>query len=106
MMLETLNPALAAHRGAPDKAPERRLATLDAAGRLAIPFTTGILVGIGESRPDRIDALEAIADAHARHRPRPGGDRPELPAQARHRDARGSALPSRGLPARPSRWPG
>jgi FO synthase len=67
MMLETLNPALAAHRGAPDKTPERRLATLEAAGRLAIPFTTGILVGIGESRSDRIEALEAIADAHARH---------------------------------------
>ena len=39
----------------PDKTPERRLATLEAAGELAIPFTTGILVGIGESRADRID---------------------------------------------------
>ena len=98
MMLESLNPALAAHRGAPDKAPERRLATLEAAGRLAIPFTTGILVGIGESRPDRIEALEAIAAAHAPPRPRAGGDRPELPAQARHRDARRAAVPARGLP--------
>lgn len=65
MMIETLNPAIAAHRGAPDKTPERRLATLNAAGRLAIPFTTGILVGIGESREDRIAALEAIAASHA-----------------------------------------
>ncbi len=65
MMIETLNPALAAHRGAPDKTPERRLATLNAAGKLAIPFTTGILVGIGESREDRIAALEAIAASHA-----------------------------------------
>ncbi|MFN8172318.1 MAG: 5-amino-6-(D-ribitylamino)uracil--L-tyrosine 4-hydroxyphenyl transferase CofH [Candidatus Nanopelagicales bacterium] len=65
MMIETLNPALAAHRGAPDKTPERRLATLNAAGKLAIPFTTGILVGIGESREDRIQALEAIAASHA-----------------------------------------
>jgi len=67
MMLESLNPDLACHRGAPDKAPARRLATLHAAGELAIPFTTGILVGIGDSRPDRIDALSAIAEAHRRY---------------------------------------
>ncbi len=67
MMVETLNPTLAAHRGAPDKTPERRLATLHAAGELAIPFTTGILVGIGESREDRIEALTAIAAAHERY---------------------------------------
>ena len=67
MMIESLNPDLPAHRGAPDKDPERRLATLHAAGELAIPFTTGILVGIGESRSDRIVALEAIATAHARY---------------------------------------
>lgn len=67
MMLETLNPGLDCHRGAPDKDPERRLATLEAAGELQIPFTTGILVGIGESRSDRIEALEAIAEVHARH---------------------------------------
>jgi FO synthase len=48
----------------PDKTPARRLATLDAAGRLSIPFTTGILIGIGESKQDRIDALEAIAASH------------------------------------------
>jgi FO synthase len=67
MMIESLNPDLPAHRGAPDKDPERRLATLHWAGELAIPFTTGILVGIGESRADRIVALEAIAAAHVRH---------------------------------------
>jgi len=67
MMIETLNSALDCHRGAPDKEPARRLATLDAAGRLQIPFTTGILVGIGESRADRIEALEAIAASHRRH---------------------------------------
>jgi FO synthase len=67
MMLESLDPALAAHRGAPDKTPQRRLATLEAAGELAIPFTTGILVGIGESLTDRIQALSAIADSHRRH---------------------------------------
>ena len=67
MMLETLRGDLAAHTGSPDKTPERRLATLEAAGRLDIPFTTGILVGIGESRADRLAALEAIAAAHRRH---------------------------------------
>src|SRR3954471_1464810 len=67
MMIETLRDDLDCHRGSPDKVPARRLATLDAAGELAIPFTTGILVGIGETRDDRIAALEAIADAHARH---------------------------------------
>jgi FO synthase len=67
MMIESLNPDLDCHRGAPDKTPERRLATLEAAGELAIPFTTGILVGIGESPCDRVDALEAIAASHRRH---------------------------------------
>jgi FO synthase len=67
MMIESLNPDLDAHRGSPDKTPERRLATLEVAGELAIPFTTGILVGIGESPADRLVALEAIADAHRRH---------------------------------------
>ena len=67
MMLESLNPGLGCHRGSPDKTPARRLGTLDAAGRLAIPFTTGVLVGIGETRADRVEALEAIAAAHRRH---------------------------------------
>ena len=67
MMLESLNADLACHRGAPDKDPARRLATLDAAGALAIPFTTGVLVGIGESRADRVRALAAIAGSHRRH---------------------------------------
>ena len=67
MMIETLVPDVECHRGSPDKTPERRLETLDAAGRLHIPFTTGILVGIGETRASRLAALEAIADAHRRH---------------------------------------
>ncbi len=67
MMVETLRDDLACHRGAPDKTPERRLATLDAAGELAIPFTTGILVGIGENRSDRLAALLAIAESHRRY---------------------------------------
>ncbi|MFN8038129.1 MAG: bifunctional FO biosynthesis protein CofGH [Acidimicrobiales bacterium] len=67
MMVETLVADLDAHRGAPDKDPARRLATLEAAGELAIPFTTGILVGIGEPRASRLEALEAIAASHRRH---------------------------------------
>jgi FO synthase len=67
MMVESLHAELDAHRGSPDKTPARRLATLEAAGELAIPFTTGILCGIGESRADRIEALEAIAASHRRH---------------------------------------
>jgi FO synthase len=67
MMLESLNPDLDCHRGAPDKTPERRLATLEWAGELSIPYTTGILCGIGESRRDRLDALIAIAASHSRH---------------------------------------
>src|SRR6478735_7364710 len=67
MMLESLRDDLDCHRGSPDKTPERRLSTLDAAGVLQIPFTTGILVGIGEDRRSRIEALEAIADSHRRH---------------------------------------
>ena len=60
MMIETLAARLGEpggpHYGAPDKTPERRLATLEAAGRARVPFTTGILVGIGETRAERIDA--------------------------------------------------
>lgn len=64
MMIETLRDDLACHRGSPDKEPQRRLDTLRSAGELHIPFTTGILVGLGETREDRINALEAIAASH------------------------------------------
>jgi len=63
MMLETLS-EVPAHRLAPDKEPQRRLDTLRWAGELKIPFTTGLLVGIGESREDRIETLQAISAAH------------------------------------------
>jgi FO synthase len=67
MMIESLRDDLDCHRGSPDKTPDRRRATLEAAGTLSIPFTTGILVGIGENRRDRAEALVAIAGSHARH---------------------------------------
>ena len=64
MMLESLNEDLLCHRGCPDKEPQRRLQTLSTAGALKIPFTTGLLIGIGESLDDRIEALCAIRDSH------------------------------------------
>ena len=67
MMIESVAEHLDAHRGAPDKTPARRLATLDAAGELQIPFTTGILVGIGDTRADQLAGLEAIVASHARY---------------------------------------
>jgi FO synthase len=66
MMVESLVEGLEAHRSAPDKEPARRLATLDAAGELHIPFTTGILVGIGDDRAGQLAALRAIARSHGR----------------------------------------
>ena len=66
-MLESLRDDLLAHRGAPDKLPQRRLETLNWAGELAIPFTTGILVGIGETVEDRVAALEAIVASHRQY---------------------------------------
>jgi 7,8-didemethyl-8-hydroxy-5-deazariboflavin synthase CofG subunit len=69
MMVETVSPEATriAHRAAPTKTPERRLASLEAAGRLGIPFTTGILIGIGERPEERIETLEAIAEIHSRY---------------------------------------
>jgi FO synthase len=70
-MLETLSERLLkrgmAHFGAPDKKPGVRLDTLEAAGRAQVPFTTGILVGIGENLDERVDALLAIRASHERH---------------------------------------
>jgi FO synthase len=67
MMLESLRDDLVAHQGSPTKDPALRLGTLEAAGELRIPFTSGILVGIGESEDDRMAALEALAGLHERH---------------------------------------
>ncbi len=66
LMLETVSDRLlepgACHDRAPDKVPRRRLATIEAAGALRIPFTTGILIGIGETPEERVDSLIAIRD--------------------------------------------
>ncbi len=55
------------HWASPDKLPERRLETIELAGELRIPFTSGILIGIGETRAERLDALESLAGLHRRH---------------------------------------
>ena len=55
------------HYGSPDKDPAARLEVLRLAGELRVPFTTGILIGIGETRAERLEALRAIAALHAEH---------------------------------------
>jgi FO synthase len=67
LMLESVNPDLVAHQGSPTKHPELRLECIRTAGELKIPFTSGILVGIGESEDERVAALEALAAVHAEH---------------------------------------
>jgi FO synthase len=67
LMLESINPDLVVHRGSPTKLPARRLETIRLAGELRIPFTTGILVGIGEAEEERVAALEAIAAVHSEY---------------------------------------
>ena len=91
IMLETSSERLSQkggpHFGSPDKVPAVRLRTIEDAGRLAIPFTTGILVGIGETLRERAESLLAIRALHLKYRPRPGGHRPELPGEGRDRHA-------------------
>ena len=72
LMLETTNASLlekgAAHDGAPDKVPAQRLRTIAEAGKQKVPFTTGLLIGIGETLDDRVDTLLAIRELHDRYR--------------------------------------
>src|SRR5947208_5853303 len=71
LMLESISPRLrhegAAHWRAPDKAPALRLRTIEEAGRQDIAFTTGILIGIGETEEERVDSLLAIRGLHERY---------------------------------------
>jgi FO synthase len=69
LMLESVSERLmqTVHAGSPTKHPVRRLETIRAAGELQIPFTSGILVGIGETSEERIASLEALAALHAEH---------------------------------------
>ncbi len=69
LMLESVSERLmdTVHAGSPTKHPERRLAAIRTAGALRVPFTSGILVGIGETEPERMAALEALAAVHGDH---------------------------------------
>jgi 7,8-didemethyl-8-hydroxy-5-deazariboflavin synthase CofG subunit len=71
LMLETTNAALLgygkAHDNAPDKVPAKRIRTIEEAGKQNVPFTTGLLIGIGESPEDRVEALLAIRELHERY---------------------------------------
>jgi FO synthase len=69
LMLESISERLmeTVHAGSPTKHPSRRLATIRAAGELRIPFTSGILVGIGETEEERMASLQALADVHAEY---------------------------------------
>jgi FO synthase len=71
LMLESASPRLTdrgqAHHGSPDKHPIPRIATIDAAGDLRVPFTSGILIGIGETREERIESLLILRELHRRH---------------------------------------
>jgi FO synthase len=69
LMLESISDRLmeTVHAGSPTKHPARRLETIRAAGELRIPFTSGILVGIGETEVDRMASLAALAELHAEH---------------------------------------
>jgi FO synthase len=68
LMLESASERLCArggpHFGSPDKAPDVRLASIAAAGAALVPFTSGLLIGIGETRAERLDALEALGALH------------------------------------------
>ncbi len=71
IMLESVSERLCRrggpHFGSPDKAPQVRLAMIASAGRLQVPFTSGILLGIGETRLERIEALITLRDLHAQY---------------------------------------
>jgi len=69
LMLESISERLmeTVHAGSPTKHPAARLATIEAAGELKIPFTSGILVGIGETPDERVESLEALAKLHDRY---------------------------------------
>jgi FO synthase len=97
IMLESISDRLCEkggpHYGSPDKRPDVRLATIEAAGEMAVPFTSGLLIGIGETRQERVEALLALRDLHARYghiheiiiqnfRPKPGTKMTHAPAAA------------------------
>src|SRR5256886_5141778 len=104
LMLESIVPDLVVHQGSPTKHPDVRLETIRAAGELRIPFTSGILVGIGEAPEQRVESLAALAEVQAEYghlqevilqnyvpHPRYYGREPALIADAAQRGGEGSA---------------
>ena len=112
LMLESVNPDLVVHQGSPTKNPAVRLDTIRAAGELGIPFTSGILVGIGESPEERVEGLEALAAVHNEYGhlqevilqnfvPHPryyGADPSEIADEAQNRPATSDERPAVELP--------
>ena len=110
MMLETTATRLwsepgGPHFGSPDKEPAVRLRVLEDAGRSAVPFTTGVLLGIGETPAERVDAVLQIRATHAAARARAGDDRAELPGQAADGDGRRRRPGAAGVRRRGRRLP-
>ncbi len=114
LMLESVSERLmdTVHAGSPTKHPARRLATIRAAGELRIPFTSGVLVGIGETVEERIASLEALAAVHQDHghiqevilqnfvpHPRYYGAEPADIADAAQRDGSGAEAAEESFPA-------
>jgi FO synthase len=112
LMLESVNPDLVVHQGSPTKRPSVRLDAIRTAGELRIPFTSGILVGIGEAPEERIAALEALAAVHAEYghlqevilqnfvpHPRYYGQEPAQIADAAQRGGSNGAAEEQPLPA-------
>jgi len=113
LMLESSSERLmqTVHAGSPTKHPAHRLATIEAAGKLKIPFTTGILVGIGETPEERVESLEAIAELQGRYGhiqeviiqnfvPHPsyyGQEPADIAAEASDRRWRGESAPTASL---------
>ena len=93
LMLESTSPRLSApggvHHQAPDKRPAVRIRMTRDAGALKIPFTSGLLLGIGETLADRVETLLTIRDLHREGGARAGGDHPELQGPCRQCHAAG-----------------
>ena len=107
LMLETTSTRLwsepgGPHHGSPDKEPAVRLDVLENAGRLSIPFTTGVLVGIGETLTERAETVLAIRSAHRAHGHVQEVIVQNFRAKPQHRDGRSSTMPSARTSSRPS----
>ena len=95
-----------AHYGSPDKVPAARLETMRLAGERNVPFTSGILIGIGETRAGAHRGAAGAARSQRRPRPHPGNHHPEFPAQARHADGSMRPRPTSTSISGRSRWRG